>query len=130
VESSSVTAVLFAMDLKRVATFYAQVLGMYCIAADESHQALVGSGFHLHVQQIPQQGAQEIAAEQLPQRRIWGAIRLNFPVQNIEYSRRVARSLDGEVDSDPPGWADRNANFFLGYDPEGNVFGVCQHVHQ
>jgi hypothetical protein len=30
------------------------------------------------------------------------------------------------VDDAPPEWAARDANFFLGYDPEGNVFGVSQ----
>jgi hypothetical protein len=24
----------------------------------------------------------------------------------------------------PPEWAERDANFFFGYDPEGNQFGV------
>ena len=40
--------------------------------------------------------------------------------------RATARSLGGGIDDAPPAWAERNANFFLGYDPEGNVFGVRQ----
>jgi hypothetical protein len=34
--------------------------------------------------------------------------------------------LGGDIDGHPPSWAERGANFFLGYDPEGNVFGVSQ----
>lgn len=127
-ESSSVSAVLFAKDLKRVAAFYSQALGMIRSAGDEHHWALDGYGFHLIVRQIPKHLADEITIRQPPERRVWGAIRLNFPVQSIEDSRRTARSLGGELDDAPPEWADRNANFFLGYDPEGNVFGATQHA--
>lgn len=127
-ESSNVSAVLFAKDLKRVAAFYSHALGMTCSASDEHHWALDGYGFHLIVHQIPKHIADGITVQQPPERRVWGAIRLNFPVQSIEESRRAARSLGGELDETPPEWADRDANFFLGYDPEGNVFGASQHA--
>jgi predicted enzyme related to lactoylglutathione lyase len=130
VELSNVSAVLFAKDMRRVAAFYAQALGMTCSASDEDHWALDGHGFHLTVHQIATHIADKITIQQPPERRVWGAIRLNFPVQSIEASRRVARSLGGEVDDAPPEWADRTANFFLGYDPEGNVFGVSEHARQ
>lgn len=97
-ESSNVSAVLFAKDLQRVAAFYSQALGMACTASDEYHWALDGYGFHLIVHQIPKHIADEITVQQPPERRVWGAIRLNFPVPSIEDSRRAARSLGGEVD--------------------------------
>ncbi|HMN46072.1 MAG TPA: VOC family protein [Povalibacter sp.] len=125
-ESSNVSAVLFAKDLKRVAAFYSQALGLACSASDEHHWVLDGHGFHLIVHQIPEHTADEVTAQQPPERRIRGAIRLDFPVQSIEDSRRAARLLGGQVDDVPPEWADRNANFFLGHDPEGNVFGASQ----
>ncbi|HTJ19490.1 MAG TPA: VOC family protein [Steroidobacteraceae bacterium] len=123
-ESSNVSAVLFAKNLRRVAAFYSQALGMTCTASDEHHWALDGYGFHLIVHQIPPHIADKVTIQHPPERRVWGAIRLNFPVPSIEDSRRAARSLGGELDDAPPEWADRNANFFLGYDPEGNVFGA------
>ena len=125
-ESSTVSAVLFAKNMKRVAAFYAQALGLTCTASDEHHSALNGYGFHLIVHQISQPIADGITIRQPPERRVWGAIRLNFPVQSIEDSRRAAKSLGGVVDDAPPEWADRHANFFLGHDPEGNVFGASQ----
>jgi predicted enzyme related to lactoylglutathione lyase len=127
-ESSNVSAVLFAKDLKRVAAFYVRALGMTCTTTDEYHWALNGYGFDLIVHQIPKPIADGITIRQPPERRIGGAIRLNFPVRNIEDSRRVAKSLGGEVDDTPPEWADRNANFFLGYDPEGNVVGLSHYA--
>ena len=81
---ASVSAVLFAKDLRTVASFYATALGM----------------------------------------TVSGAIRLDFPVASIEKSRTAARELGGDIDVAPPAWADRDANFFFGCDPEGNQFGV------
>lgn len=127
-ESSAASAVLFAKNLKMVAEFYVQAVGFACTFSDEHHWALSGCGFSLIIYQIPKQIADGITIQIPPERRVWGAIRLDFPVQSIADSRRAARSLGGEIDDVPPDWADRNANFFLGYDPEGNVFGASQHA--
>jgi predicted enzyme related to lactoylglutathione lyase len=99
-----------------------------CIRSDENHSVLSCRGFELIVHQIPKQVADGITIKQPPERRVWGAIRLDYPVKNIEQSRRMARSSGGDIDDAPPDWADRNANFFFGYDPEGNQFGVRQHA--
>jgi len=126
-ESASVSAVLFAHDLNKVSNFYAQALGMGFTRGDEHHVILNCRGFNLVVHQIPHHLADGIVFEHPPRRRAEGAIRLNFPVQNITETRRLARSMGGEVDSKPPSWAEPNANVFLGYDPEGNVFKVSEH---
>jgi len=124
--SSSVSAVLFVKDLRTVASFYATALEMTVIASDEYHWRLECHGFELVVHQIPQPMAANIVLERPPKRRTWGAIRLDYPVADIEKSRNAARALGGDIDVAPPEWADRNANFFFGYDPEGNQFGVSQ----
>ena len=125
-EASSVRAVLFVKDLGKAATFYIGALGMTRTAGDKDHAVLQCYGFELVVHQIPKQIADTIVIAQPPVRRVWGAIRLDFPVSSIDDSRRLARSLGGDVDEAPPPWADRNANLFFGYDPEGNQFGVSQ----
>ena len=127
-ESSKVSAVLFAKNLQRVATFYSMALGMKCNSSDEYHSVLHCRGFELIVHQIPKHIADDIVIESPPKRRVWGAVRLDYPVQDIDESRRAARSLGGDIDDAPPEWADRNANFYFGYDPEGNQFGVRQHA--
>lgn len=127
-ETASVSAVLFAKDLKKVAAFYAQALGMTCTRSDEQHVMLNCRGFELIVHQIPQHLADGIVIQQPPIRREDGAIRLTFPVQSVVATRRLARSLGGEVDDAPPAWAAAGANVFLGYDPEGNVFKVREHA--
>jgi predicted enzyme related to lactoylglutathione lyase len=126
VSSTNVSAVLFAKNLSAVASFYSTALGMNVLASDEHHWRLSCFGFELVVHQIPKAVAHTILIGQPPQRRWWGAIRLDYPVENIEECRTKARSLGGDIDRSPPEWADANANFYFGYDPEGNQFGVTQ----
>jgi hypothetical protein len=125
-EVKRVRAVLFVKELGRAATFYVGALGMRRAAGDLDHAVLERDGFELLVHQIPRPVAETIVITQPPVRRVWGAIRLDFPVASVAGARKLARSLGGDVDDAPPAWADPNANFFLGYDPEGNQFGVSE----
>jgi len=126
--SSNVSAVLFVKELKRVAEFYIQALGMNCSFNDDHHCVLNCSGFELIVHQIPKPIADHVIIQSPPRRRVEGAIRLNFPVRSIEQTRRIARSLGGELDDAPPPWAAPDSNIFLGYDPDGNVFAASEHA--
>jgi predicted enzyme related to lactoylglutathione lyase len=128
-KTAKVSAVLFVKDLRRVAAFYSGALDMTCTASDEHHSALDCRGFTLIVQQIPKHIAAEIKIEQPPERRVWGAVRLDFPVRDLARSRQLAQSLGGGIDVDMPEWADANTNLYLGYDPEGNQIGVSQQDH-
>jgi catechol 2,3-dioxygenase-like lactoylglutathione lyase family enzyme len=119
-----VSAVLFVKDLEKAADFYSTALGMSVVARDEYHSVLSCHGFELVVHRIPEHIARSIALTQPPERRVGGAIRLDFPVESVEKSRAKARTLGGAIDEAPPEWADKAASFFLGYDPEGNQFGV------
>ena len=125
-EASSVRAVLFVKDMVRATAFYAGALGMTRVSGDQDHAVMKCDGFELVIHQIPKQIADTIVIAEPPIRRVWGAIRLDFPVSSIDDSRRLARSLGGDVDEAPPPRADRNANLFFGYDPEGNQFGVSR----
>lgn len=122
----NVSAVLFVKDLAKVTRFYVNALQLTSVFADEYHSRLKCRDFELIVHQIPKHIADQIAIETPPTRRVWGAIRLDYPVQNLDESRRIAKSLGGGIDDAPPEWADRDTNFFLAYDPEGNQFGVAK----
>jgi hypothetical protein len=124
--SASVSAALFARDLVRVGTFYSNALAMKQIHRDADHWILDCNGFRLIVHLIPKQSADEIKIDQPPERRVWGSIRLDYSVGSIKESRALAKSLGGGIDNAPPAWSDQNASFFLGYDPEGNQFGINQ----
>jgi predicted enzyme related to lactoylglutathione lyase len=123
---STVRAVLFVKDLAAVVAFYIGALGLTRVSGDQDHALLKCDGFELVVHQIPKQMADTIVITRPPVRRVWGAIRLDFPVARVADARSLARSLGGDVDEAPPPWAERDAGFFFGYDPEGNQFGVSE----
>ncbi len=66
---------------------FATALEMKVIASDEHHSRLECHGFELVVHQIPQHIAEGITIERPPKRRVSGAIRLDYPVADIEKSR-------------------------------------------
>jgi predicted enzyme related to lactoylglutathione lyase len=121
---NAVSAVLFAKDLQRVASFYREVFGASVLRRDSEHEVLSCLGFHLVVHQIPKEFVQSMAVTTPPERRERGAVRLDFPVADLEVSRRNAQRLGGQIDASPPSWAADDGSFFLGYDPEGNAIGV------
>jgi catechol-2,3-dioxygenase len=122
---SEVSAVLFAKDHAKVARFYREALGLICTASDDDHSVLNCNGFDLVVHQIPKQHLEE-SNQEMPVRRGNGRVRLDFPVDSIEAARSIAATLGGRVDDLPPAWAASDANFYLGHDPEGNVFKLSE----
>jgi predicted enzyme related to lactoylglutathione lyase len=122
--ASKVSAVLFAKDCAGVSEFYAAVLGVRALRQDAGHALFECDGFELVVHRIPAALAAEIEIENPPRRHESGAIRLNFPIRDIALRRLAAARLGGVIDSQPPSWAEPDSRFFLGHDPEGNVFGV------
>jgi Glyoxalase-like domain len=120
----SVSAVLFALDARRLARFYVTVFGASVLADDQDHAVLELRGFRLVIHQIPAHFAKDIELENPPVRRESGAIRLDFTLDDVVEARRAAGSLGGQIDDSSPAWARAGSHFFLGFDPEGNVFGV------
>jgi predicted enzyme related to lactoylglutathione lyase len=120
----SVSAVLFAKDARRLAQFYVGVFGATVLADDEEYARLDLLGFRLVIHRIPAEFARNIEIRNPPLRREATAIRLDYPVDDDVKARNMAKTLDGRIDEAPPAWAGPDSRFFLGFDPEGNVFGV------
>jgi len=123
-EADRIRAVLYARSLQKMVAFYSAVLGSECVHSDEHHAVFDLNGLALVIHQIPPGLASGIDIAEPPVRRESGAIRLDYPVADIGDSRTRARALGGDIDARPPPWAEPGAGFFLGNDPEGNVFGV------
>lgn len=119
-----VSAVLFARDQEKVAAFYLALLGATANASDAHHTVLACADFHLVVHQIPAHLLPTVTPGEPVQRREMSAIRLDFPVSDLNQARREALRSGGRIDEQPPPWAGGDSRFFLGQDPEGNVFGV------
>ncbi|MGW8367704.1 MAG: VOC family protein [Gammaproteobacteria bacterium] len=122
-----VRAVLFAKNLEKLVRFYTEALGLTKGASDDSHAVLTCRDFELIIHQIPQPAADHVRIEQPPVRRSGSAMRLDYRVVDLEGSRERSKQLGGIIDEQPPEWAQGDANFVLGHDPEGNPFGVSEH---
>ena len=122
--TSRVSALLFAKRLGIVAEFYQAVFGARISGSDAQHAVLEFGGFDLMIHQIPQHLAVAVAVTSPPERREQSAIRLDYPAADLTRARREAARLGGVIDELPPPWASTDIGFFLGHDPEGNVFGV------
>jgi len=122
--SQPVSAVLFAKDHAKVASFYRDAFDARTVSGNGDHTVLELDGFQLMIHQIPRHLARDIALPNPVLRREQASLRLDFPTRNLERSRTVAKLLFGTIDDAPPPWAERDAKFHLGHDPEGNVFGV------
>jgi predicted enzyme related to lactoylglutathione lyase len=119
---NGVSAVLFARDQRRVAAFYEAMLGASITNGDAQHSVLSCAGFDLMVHQIPAHLLPPVAPGEPALRREQVALRLDFPITDLPRARREAARLGGSIDEQPPPWASGDARFFLGQDPEGNVF--------
>jgi hypothetical protein len=116
--------VLFASDLDVLAGFYQQVFNISATRRDDDHALLNINGFELMIHQIPKHLLDPTPITSPPERRERTAIRLNFPIPDMVTARREAHRLGGIIDELPPPWAGTDTSFFLGHDPEGNVFGA------
>lgn len=119
----TMSAVLFCMDARRVASFYAGALAGKVLREDEYHALLDWDGFHLVVHQIPAEHAVGVEVRTPPERRERASLRMDYPVADVTEARAAAERLGGKINATPPPWASEGS-FFLGFDPEGNVFGV------
>ena len=123
-KSIQASAVLFAKQLTSVAAFYQAVFGLEPSRSDADHVQLRFGSFELVIHQIPRQFLSSARDDTAFERRERAAVCLNFPVSDIAHARREANRLGGTIDDLPPPWAGADKSFFLGHDPEGNVFGA------
>ena len=118
------SAVLFVKEARRAKQFYIEALGGSLLREDQDFAVIDWQGFHLVVHQIPSQLASSIEVSLPPERRERASMRLDYPIADIVKARAAAKRLGGQIDDSPPSWAEGDMTFFLGYDPEGNVFGA------
>lgn len=119
--SNTLGAVLYAIDLHRVAKFYSKVLELPITELDDTHVRFAAQTFELVVLQMPA----DIAATMLPAapsaRRSNTAIKLVFHVANLNEVRETAAEWGGVVNAAETEWHFHGNTVCDGSDPEGNV---------
>jgi uridine kinase/predicted enzyme related to lactoylglutathione lyase len=119
-------AVLFTVNLRKLANFYEQVIGMHVVKTATDHVVLEVGTFRLTLHQIPEQYAKSIVISATPVVRENAAIKLSFRVKDISRSRRTASELGGLVNGPDREWSNEEATTCDGHDPDGNVFQLFQ----
>jgi predicted enzyme related to lactoylglutathione lyase len=119
-------AVLFTIDLARIAQFYETVAGLRVAGAEDDHVVLENGSFRLIIHQIPAQYAKHIRIDDPPAVREAGAIKLSFPVVSIADAREAAARLGGSVYPAGRESSYDSATVCDGWDPDGNVFQLSQ----
>ena len=119
-------ALVFAVDIDRLAVFYEALLGMSVARGDRDHIVLESDSLQLVIHAIPGHIARSIVIASPPQVREDTPIKLLLPVTGIAEARAIAPSVGGRVG---PVEREREAEGIRacdGVDPEGNVFQLRQ----
>lgn len=125
---NALLATVYALDLERLAGFYARALtlvrreaqGGFVLLGDES------GALELVIVQVPSHIAEQIPLGAPPQVREDTPIKLCFAVPAIEPLRDRIAAAGGSLKPAAAAWAWRGSLHLDGVDPEGNVFQLRQ----
>src|SRR5262245_42915539 len=119
--TASLTAVIYAKDVQRLASFYEEALSL--LRADEGSDFIVwaADSLDLSIVQVPEAIAASIKITEPPKIREDTPIKLAFQVSNIERVRPTIQRMGGGLKEQGATWSSRGAKHLDGWDPEGNV---------
>lgn len=120
-------AVVYALDIARVAAFYEGLTRLPVVTSETEHVVLANDGFELTIVLIRPEFAEGITIEAPPVRRTETPVKLVFAVPDIAASRRAASQLGGDVEGVEHEWSLHDYIACDGHDPEGNIFQLRQH---
>ena len=116
-------AVIYALDVPRLARFYESVCGLPVVVAEGDHVVLGAGPVELVIHAIPKRIAQGMKLQDPPEARGDTPIKLVFTVPSLADVRAAAPALGGSLGPAKREW-DWPARGFRacdGLDPEGNV---------
>ncbi|RZI56115.1 MAG: hypothetical protein EOP14_05990 [Pseudomonas sp.] len=120
------SASIYAKDAKRLASFYADVLGLSPAEEGLSYILLASNQLELAIVQAPERIAQSVEVATPPRVREETPIKISFLVSDIEQIRQRVETLGGLLKEASLAWSWRGVIHIDGHDPEGNVFQLRQ----
>jgi predicted enzyme related to lactoylglutathione lyase len=112
---------VYALDVARVAGFYAAVLGLEADERSDGYVVLASDDVEVAVVRIMDPYADGIVVADPPERREDSAVKASFVVPDLAAARRTAAEHGGVVDGTEREWEFRGHRAVDGHDPEGNV---------
>lgn len=116
-------AVIYALDVPRLARFYETLCGLPVLASEGDHQVLGAGAVELVIHAIPRRIAKGLHTGAPSEPREDAAVKLVFTVPSLADVRAAAPALGGKLGPAKREW-DWPARGFRacdGLDPEGNV---------
>jgi predicted enzyme related to lactoylglutathione lyase len=115
---------IYVRDLAAMESFYAEVTGATCRDRGDSFATLATSDFSFTLAQIPAEYAATFSISNPPEPREEAAIKVSFPVTNLERARAIVDQYGGisEVGMEP--WEWNGVVRVNVVDPEGNVVEI------
>lgn len=120
--------VLFVSDVARVASFYAEVIGMQIRHQEASHTVLLTMGFELIIHAMYGDSSEPDSPDTQIMVREDAYSKLCLPVANIGKARDLAHRFGGFIKAVEHEWSDHGIVACDGHDPEGNVIQVRMFV--
>ncbi len=122
------SAVLYVKNLDRVQTFYREVFDLQLMHTEDDHVILESSIFQLVILRIPSALASSVIIESPPKLRTQTPIKLVFFVPSLSIARDKALANGGNLKSPEHEWEFQGCRVCDGYDPEGNIVQLRQHI--
>ena len=126
--SPALTATVYAKDARRLAGFYAGVLGLGRVEEGASFVVLAAPGVELAIVQASPEIADSIVLADPPDVREGTPMKLSFVVDDVERLRAVVVRLGGGLAAPDAAWSWRGHRHLDGWDPEGNLLQLRQAV--
>lgn len=118
-----ISLVVYAVDERRLATFYSDLLGLPVVETGEHFVVLGDPGTELSLVRVPAEVAGLLPLTDPPQVREDTPLKACFEVDDLDRARRAAAAGGGRVGDER--WTFRGLRRVDGWDPEGNVFQVA-----
>lgn len=115
--------VVYAKDIRRVATFYERTLDIGLVEETEAFVIVGNAAFEIAVVRIAGAGAQGSGPEPVRVREET-PVKGSFLVQSLEQARVGAEASGGSLKPLSAAWQWRGQLHLDGHDPEGNVVQV------
>jgi len=122
----ALTAVVYARDVRRLASFYEEALSLARAEEGPGFVLLASGSLALSIVQVPDAIAASIEIAAPPEVREDTPIKLSFRVADIERVRPAIQRLGGGLKEQGAAWTWRGAKHLDGWDSEGNVIQLRQ----
>jgi predicted enzyme related to lactoylglutathione lyase len=126
--NSEAGLVIYAKDLRIVASFYEHVLGLVIVEADDTYVVMRRGGIELVVLAIPDEIANDVEITSPPRVREETPLKPVFFIDDRAVVRAAVVSNGGSLKPVEAEWSFRGTIVIDGCDPEGNVIQFRQHA--